>query len=148
MHGTAFLVWLLDSLVDHYRFKEEAPFVESLWPDESQELWVRLLVVCLFIALSWYARMLLKNEIRAKDALAAHRSRLEGIIAVRTKELEDNYRTLKKEMAERLQAQLEMQATSLVKRADQALYRAKQERRNRAMLESPEPPPQPANAPR
>ncbi len=280
--GAAALVWMLDSLIDHHMFKPEAPFAESLWPDAPQELWMRLLAVGLFVALSLYARLLLRNEIRAKEALQAHRSQLEEIVAARTKELEDNYRALEHEMAERLQvqAQLEMlattdpltrlynrrkfeellnhelercrryagefalilfdvdhfkrvndhnghdvgdtvlqfladtvrtllrksdivarwggeefivlvaetdtdtalaiadklrravesghfprqqritislgvsiarrndTATSLVKRADQALYRAKQEGRNRVMLESPEPPPQPVGAPR
>ena len=110
----ASLVWLFDSAVDHFMFKREMPFWESLWPDESQELWMRLLVVILFIALSWYARMLLKSEAKAKQALTTHLSELEKIIATRTQELQDNYQSLQKEMAERqhAQAQLEILATT------------------------------------
>lgn len=110
----ACLVWLFDSLVDHFMFNRQAPFLESLWPDEPQELWMRLLVVFLFLAVSLYARMLLKNEARAKQALKAHLSKLEEIIAARTQELQGNYQSLQKEMAERqhAQAQLELLATT------------------------------------
>lgn len=112
--GAAVLVWFADMTIDHVVFQPDAPLIESFWPDEPQERWMRLLVAGLFIALSWYARMLLKNEIRAKHALAAHQSHLEEIIAARTKELEDNYRALKNEMAERqrAQSQLEVLATT------------------------------------
>jgi len=110
----ACLVWLFDSLVDHFMFNRQVPFLESLWPDEPQELWMRLLVVFLFLAVSLYARMLLKNEARAKQALKAHLSKLEEIIATRTQELQGNYQSLQNEMAERqhAQAQLELLATT------------------------------------
>lgn len=112
--AAAGFVWLLDATVDHFVFSENAPFVESLWPDSPQELWMRLLVASLFIALSLYARMLLKNEARARQALAAHQSELEAAIAARTRELQDNYRALQEEMAQRqhAQAQLELLATT------------------------------------
>ncbi len=108
------LVWLFDSLVDHFMFNREAPFLESLWPDEGQELWMRLLVMGLFIAVTLYARMLISNEAKAKDALSSHQSQLEEIIAARTQELQDNYQVLQNEMEERkrAQAQLEMLATT------------------------------------
>lgn len=103
----AALVWLFDSLVDHILFNRHEPFVESLWPDEPQEIWMRLLVVILFIVLSFYARTLVRNEILAKDALARHQ-------AERTAELGRNYEVLLKEMAERklAQEQLEVLATT------------------------------------
>lgn len=112
--AAACLVWLFDSLVDYFMFSRKESFWRSFWPDEPQELWMRGLVVILFIALSWYARMLLKNEAKAKDELVAHQAELEDMIAIRTQELQDNYRALEKEMAERkkAQTQLEMLATT------------------------------------
>lgn len=110
----AALVWLFDSFVDHIIFNRHEPFVESLWPDEPQEIWMRLLVVILFIALSFYARTLVRNEMLANDALARHQAELESTIAERTAELGRNYEALQKEMAERklAQEQLEVLATT------------------------------------
>jgi diguanylate cyclase (GGDEF)-like protein len=112
--AAACLVWLMDSLVDHFLLNRDEPYLVSFWPDEPQELWMRALVVVLFIALSWYARMLLRNEARAQSELIAHQAELEEIIAARTQELQDNYHKLQTEMAERQQAQtqLEMLATT------------------------------------
>ena len=75
---------------------------------------MRLLVVILFIALSFYARTLVRNEILAKDALARHQAELENAITDRTAELGRNYEALQKEMAERklAQEQLEVLATT------------------------------------
>jgi diguanylate cyclase (GGDEF)-like protein len=108
------VAWLADSLVDHFLFHSDEAFSESLWPGEAQEIWMRLLVIVLFIAVALYARMLLRNEIGAKEALAAHQSQLEDMVAARTRELEESNRSLKKEMAEReqVQAQLEALATT------------------------------------
>lgn len=103
------LAWLADSLVDHFLFNPDEAFAESLWPDEAQEVWMRLLVIALFIAVSLYARMLLRNEMAAREALAAHQRQLEQLVAERTQELEQSYRSLKAEMEERQKAQLQLE---------------------------------------
>lgn len=112
--AAATLVWLFDSLVDHVMFNRHEPFVDSLWPDEPQEVWMRLFAVILLIALSFYARALVRKEVSAKEALAQHQAKLENVIAERTAELTRNYEALQKEIAERkrTQEQLEILATT------------------------------------
>lgn len=108
--GAATLIWWTDALIDHFMFHADSPFIDSFWPDdEPQELWMRLLATSLFVGISFYARLLIQRETRAKDALAAHQSKLEEIIAARTQELEHNYSALQQEMTERQQAQAQLE---------------------------------------
>lgn len=81
------IFWISDAIVDVVVFGEQGSIIENVVSPEPVEFWMRVLVVSLFIAFSFYARRLLKSQINASNELSAYKKNLEKIVDDRTNEL-------------------------------------------------------------
>lgn len=95
------LFWGIDAVIDVLIFKENDSVLENFISPEPVELWMRSLVVVLFIVFSFYARYLLTLQIRASDKLLKYKDELEDMIRLRTKELESKNKELEDEIVMR-----------------------------------------------
>lgn len=88
-------VWVTDSIVDVLLLEEEQGLIENLFqPDEPTELWMRTLVVIVFIIMGIYSRHLLQKQIQLDQLLMEYQSHLEEIVTERTQKLLDKTREL------------------------------------------------------
>ena len=92
------LFWGIDTLIDVLVFEENDSLIENFIAPEPIELWMRSLVVLLFIVFSFYARYLLTLQIRASENLLKYQDELEEIVRKRTKELESKNKELEDEI--------------------------------------------------
>jgi diguanylate cyclase (GGDEF)-like protein/PAS domain S-box-containing protein len=66
--GLATVFWLADSSIDAFLF-EDSNLVVELWPDDSKELWMRLLVVGLALVFGAYAQASISRMEKVQDRL-------------------------------------------------------------------------------
>jgi diguanylate cyclase (GGDEF)-like protein/PAS domain S-box-containing protein len=64
----AVLFWLSDAALDAVLF-EDSHFISELWPDDSKELWMRLLVVALAIGFGAYVQASIHRLEKVQDRL-------------------------------------------------------------------------------
>lgn len=82
------LIWLIDAMVDVLILEEEQGIIENiLMPDESTELWMRTLVVIVFVVMGFFSQHVLKKHIELDRALLDYQKRLEEIVYERTQDL-------------------------------------------------------------
>ncbi len=90
-----FFIWVIDALVDVYILEEEQTLLENIvMPDESTELWMRSLVVVVFIIMGFFSRHVLLKHMMLDRLLLDYQKRLEDIVTERTQKLIDKTREL------------------------------------------------------
>ncbi len=92
----ATIFWVIDAMIDTYLFNEDESVMENIFFAEPVELWMRVLVVILFIVMSFIAKYLLKKEQKARRKLQEYKENLEKMIDERTQELKEEIETRKK----------------------------------------------------
>ncbi len=92
----ATIFWIIDAMIDTYLFKEHESVMENIVFAEPVELWMRVLVVILFIVMAFIAKYLLKKEQKALRKLREYKENLEKMVDQRTQELQAEIETRKK----------------------------------------------------
>jgi len=110
----AAIFWVADAAIDVMFFEQDELFMESLLSPGLVELWMRLLVVCLLVGFSFYARSLLQSQIEVSKELRSYKAALENIVEERTSELRTKNELLKNEIVIRKDAEgkLELMAAT------------------------------------
>ena len=100
-------IWTVDAMVDVFIFKKNGTVIENILSTEPAELWMRILMVTLFLFFALLAKHLLKKQIEASKKLSKYKDIMEEQIHTRTKDLQE-------EIKARIQAQkkLELIATT------------------------------------
>lgn len=81
-------IWVLDAYVDVFILNEEQSLLENIFsPDESTELWMRSLVLVVFVIMGFFSRHLLNKHIELDNTLLEYQAGLEQIIEERTQAL-------------------------------------------------------------
>lgn len=82
------LVWVADAFVDVYVLGEEQDLVSNiLMPDELTELWMRTLVVVVFLIMGFFSQHLLRKHAKLDRALLEYQKKLEEMVDERTRKL-------------------------------------------------------------
>lgn len=68
--------WILESAIDAFVF-HEGTFLEQLFTRDANELWVRLLIIFLFISFGVYARFIITERKRAEEHIKKYSEELE-----------------------------------------------------------------------
>jgi diguanylate cyclase (GGDEF)-like protein len=82
------IFWILDGLIDAVFFEEDESIIESIFYPDAHEIYMRSIVLILFMIVSLIARNLLKEQERTNRELTHHKTNLEEIVSLRTKQLE------------------------------------------------------------
>lgn len=90
------LFWVIDSIIDTLVFDEGESIIENIISPEPIELWMRTLVVTLFLSFSFYSKYLLGLQKETANELAKHREELEEVIIKRTYQLQSEIEIRKK----------------------------------------------------
>lgn len=81
-------IWFLDAVIDVYVLGEEQDLVSNiLRPDELSELWMRILVVAVFLVMGFFSRYVLLKHIKLDLMLLEYQKKLEETVELRTSEL-------------------------------------------------------------
>ena len=89
------LVWVADAFVDVYVIGGEQDLVSNIMmPDELTELWMRTLVVVVFLIMGFFSQRLLRKHVKLDRALRDYQKNLEEMVGKRTRELADKTRQL------------------------------------------------------
>jgi predicted signal transduction protein with EAL and GGDEF domain len=97
--------WIFDSIVDVLVFEEGESIREALFSPEPMELWMRVLVISLFMLSSFYAKYLLNVQTNLSNELLKHKKELEQTVTLRTQELESKNQVLQNEVSIRKKAE-------------------------------------------
>ncbi len=73
--GVGVIYWFLEAAMDTFVF-HKGHFIERIFPSDPNELWMRLLIVCLFIAFSVYAQSIINKFTRTEETLRATNQQL------------------------------------------------------------------------
>lgn len=83
------LFWCLDAAVDVYFFgDEDESLLESIFSPNAHELYMRGIVLILFLITSLVARSLLIQQESIAHELEKHKNNLQGLVEMRTEQLE------------------------------------------------------------
>ena len=104
----AAIFWVADAILDAWFFEDQQSFHDSFFHPDNIELWMRSLVIVLFIIFSMYAKNRTTKLIEATKELTRHRNDLEELVALRTAELEKTNKELNHEIQERKNAENEL----------------------------------------
>lgn len=108
------IFWLLDAIVDNLFFDDVGqPFVNSLLFPDAMDLWMRLLVIALLVAFSFYARRILNAQIKTTEELNTYKEHLEEMVEERTEDLETKNNLLEMEIFIRKKAEEELQQLAI-----------------------------------
>ncbi len=82
------LVWIIDAFVDVMHLDSEQELLDNIFfPHELTELWMRVLILIVFISAGFYSRYVLIKHIKLDQTLLEYQKKLEGIVAERTRGL-------------------------------------------------------------
>ena len=85
---TGLSIWFADALVDVYILGEDDSLLENILAvGELTELWMRTLVLIVFILMGFFSRHVLQKHIELDETLLKYQDTLEEIIEERTREL-------------------------------------------------------------
>ena len=88
-------IWVCDALIDVLLLENEQNLLENIFsPDEPTELWMRLLILLVFVLMGFYSRYVLIKHIELDKILLENQQKLENIITERTQGLLDKTREL------------------------------------------------------
>lgn len=85
------IFWCLDASIDVYFFSDEdenKSVLESILSPNAHEIYMRGIVLILFAIVSVFARSLLIKQENLNSELTHHKSNLENVVLLRTKQLE------------------------------------------------------------
>ncbi len=83
-----FVVWVIDAVIDVYVLAEEQTLISNIIaPDDASELWMRILVVVVFIIMGMFSRHILLKHIELDRVLLDYQKKLEGVVEQRTRDL-------------------------------------------------------------
>lgn len=82
------IFWCLDAIIDALFFEEDSTIFESIFLPENHEIYMRGIVLLLFIIVAFITRKLLVQQEAISQELEKHKHNLEGIVHERTEELE------------------------------------------------------------
>ena len=71
------IFWSLDAVIDFYIFGSDSSIIAEILTPEPVELWMRIVVVSLFISFSFYAKKLLTKQSEISNQLEQHKKELE-----------------------------------------------------------------------
>ena len=84
------LIWIIDAGIDVYILGEEQSLLENvLSPDEASELWMRTLVILVFLIMGFFSKHILQKHILLDKILFDYQEKLEHLVEERTRELQD-----------------------------------------------------------
>lgn len=86
----AAIFWCLDATIDVVFFAddEDESILESIFSPHAHEIYMRGIVLFLFVIVSFFARNLLLAQERINRELNHHKTNLEDIVSIRTEQLE------------------------------------------------------------
>jgi signal transduction histidine kinase len=122
--GLAVLSWTIESAIHVFLF-HHGTIVQQIFRPEPHEIWMRLMVVSMFIAFGIYAQFTITRRKRAEEELRRHRKHLEELVEKRTAELRTANEQLVREITERKQAEEHIHALT------QQLMKAQENERQR-----------------
>lgn len=80
--------WISDGLIDAVFFEEDESIFDSIFKPGAHEIYMRGIVLVLFLLVSLFARSLLTEQKKINRELTHYKSNLEEIVSVRTRQLE------------------------------------------------------------
>ncbi|MDY6971793.1 MAG: PAS domain-containing protein [Thermodesulfobacteriota bacterium] len=119
--GFGALYWFIDSFL-YVFLSYELNFFDRLIGPNIDEIWLRLIVLCLFIVFGSHVQFTINNRRRAEEAVEKARDALEERVEERTVELVRTNERLKREIEERQRAEERLKTTfSQLKEANKRL---------------------------
>ena len=88
-------VCIVDAVIDVYMLGEEQDLVSNiLMPNDIDELWMRFLVVAVFLMMGFFSKFVLIKNIKLDSKILAYQKELEETVEQRTRELLSKTREL------------------------------------------------------
>jgi len=104
--GLSVLYWILEAALHTFILHEGSMGKNlNLFTLSSHEIWMRSMVIFLFMAFSFLARAIIAKRKRAEMELAKYRDHLEDLVRKRTFQLQEVNKQLQHEITERKQAE-------------------------------------------
>lgn len=83
------IFWCLDAIIDVIFFNEDGvSIIENIFQPDTHELYMRGIVLLLFVVITLYTRSLLIKQESITKELEKHKNNLEGLVCMRTEQLE------------------------------------------------------------
>ncbi len=83
-----FAFWVFDGTVDAFFFQKNKTVLENIFSSDAHEIYMRVIVLILFLIVAFITRILLKQQEKINFDLEQHKNNLESLVATRTDELE------------------------------------------------------------
>ncbi len=81
-------IWIMDAIIDVVFLDSDQHLLNNIfYPDEISELWMRTLILLIFIAMGFYSRHVLIKHIELDNALLNYQQKLEAMVEDRTQVL-------------------------------------------------------------
>ena len=124
--GLGVLYWFLEAAMDAFVF-HKGHFIEHIIPSDLDELWMRLLVICLFIAFSIFAGFVVSRYVKSENALRATNQQLrasEQQLKAANQQLQANEQQLKAANQQLIASGQQLKAANQQLRASEEEVRA------------------------
>jgi diguanylate cyclase (GGDEF)-like protein len=83
-------IWVFDAIIDVVFIGDQQSLLDNiLSPDNFSELWMRSLILIIFVLIGFYSRYVLIKHIKLDNTLLEYQEKLEEIIENRTRDLID-----------------------------------------------------------
>ena len=82
------IFWIIDGTIDALFFENDENIIESIFFPTAHEIYMRSIMFALIMAVSFYARFLIRKQDIVNRELSFHKNNLEGIVSERTEQLE------------------------------------------------------------
>lgn len=83
-------IWVADAIIDVMILGNEQNLLDNIFhPEEATELWMRFLILLVFVLMGFYSRYVLIKHIQLDKALLNYQQKLEQVVASRTRALQE-----------------------------------------------------------
>ena len=82
------IFWCLDGMIDALFFETDESVLESIFAPDAHEIYMRSIVLLLFLIVAFFARVLLLQQEHISRDLEKHKNNLQGLVEMRTEQLE------------------------------------------------------------